>query len=137
MRRTEREARNFLARTGFVGPDVYAASGASGLCRGAPSSSEGVCLMKTVLKLAAVACLVSLGACSRSATENNAAAIESNFENAAENMEAMASNTSNDQAADALNNRADQLRDAGDNAADAVRDADRATNNVESNTVGM
>ena len=78
--------------------------------------------MKTVLKLAAVACLVSLGACNRTPAENNAANVEQSFENVADNMEAMASNTSNDQAADALNNRAEQVRDAGDNAADAIRD---------------
>jgi hypothetical protein len=137
MRRTERQGGNLLARARLSPPDVYAASGAPGFGQGAPSCFEGVSLMKTVLKLAGLACLISLGACSKSPAENNAAAIESNFDNAADNMEAMASNTSNDAAADALNNRADRLRDAGDNAADAVRDAGSRSNNVESNTVGM
>ena len=137
MRRTERIGRNLLTRTGFVGADVYAASGASRLVQGAPSSSEGVCLMKTVLKLAAVACLVSLGACSRSATENKADNIEAAAENVADNFEAMAGNVSNEQVSDNLENRADRVREAGDNAADAVRDAGSRANNVESNTVGM
>ena len=93
--------------------------------------------MKTVLKLAALACLVSLGACKKSPAENNAAAIESNFDTAADNRDAMASNISNDPVADTLNNRAARVRDAGSNAADAVRDAGSRSNNVESNTVGM
>lgn len=127
---------NLLYLAGFFAPDVYAASGAPGSGLGAHIVRRGK-FMKTVLKLAALACLVSLGACKKSPAENNAAAIESNFDNAADNMDAMASNISNTQAADTLNNRADQLRDAGSNAADAVRDAGSRSNNVESNTVGM
>ena len=82
--------------------------------------------MKTVLKLAAMACLVSLGACSRGATENNAANIEATAENTADNLDALAGNASNEQVADNLSN-----------SAEAVRDAGSAANNVESNTVGM
>ena len=137
MRRAVRKDGNLLQGVGFVAADVYAASGAPGSGLGAPYCSEGVSLMKTVLKLAALACLVSLGACKKSPAENNAAAIESNFDNAADNLDAMASNVSNDQVSDTLNNRADRLRDAGSNAADAVRDAGSRSNNVESNTVGM
>jgi hypothetical protein len=137
MRRAERRPRNLLPVAGFVGEDVYAASGASGLVQGAPSSSKGVLLMKTVLKLAALACVVSLGACNRSATENKADNLEATVENVADNLETMSGNVSNGQIADNLQNSADRVRDAGSNAADAVRDAGRNTNNVESNTVGM
>jgi len=93
--------------------------------------------MKTVLKLAAVASLVALGACSRTPAENNAAAVEDTIDNAVDNLQAIADNTSNGQVADQISNSADQLRDAGSNAADAVRDAGTAANNVEANTVGM
>lgn len=93
--------------------------------------------MKTVLKLAAVACLVSLGACSRSPTENNAANVQEAFENVADNMDAMADNAVNGAVSDQLSNGADAVREAGDNAADAVRDAGSTANNVETNTVGM
>ena len=92
--------------------------------------------MKTVLKLAAVACLVSLGACSRTPTENNAANLQDAMENVADNMEAIAGDVSNEAVAENLSNSAEQVRDAGSNAADVIRDSDNA-NNVESNTVGM
>jgi hypothetical protein len=136
MRRTARRSGNLLHRAGFVAPDVYAASGAPGLAL-RPACSEGNCFMKTVMKLAALSCLVALGACSRSPAENNAANVESSFDNVADNMDAMASNTSNTQAADTLNNKADQVRDAGSNAADTIRDTGSRSNNVEANTVGM
>lgn len=137
MRRTVQKGGNLLPWARFVAADVYAASGAPGLRLGRPVLFRRGKLMKTVLKLAALACLVSLGACKKSPAENNAAAIESNFENVADNLESMASNVSNDQVADTLNNRADRVRDAGDNVADAVRNSGSRSNNVESNTVGM
>lgn len=137
MRQAEQNVGNLLAAAGFVARGCLRSIRGARAWPGAPRLFQRGIVMKTVLKLAALACLVSLGACNKSPAENNAAAIESNFDNAADNMDAMASNLSNDQAADALNNRADQLRDAGSNAADAVRDAGSRANNVESNTVGM
>jgi hypothetical protein len=133
-----RRGGNLWEGWGFVAPDVYAASGAFGRGRSAPSSFEGVNLMKTVLKLTAVACLVTLGACNRNtANEQKADNIEAATENAADSLDALAGNTGNEAVADSVENRADAVRDAGQNAADAVRDADRNTNNVEANTVGM
>ena len=137
MRRAGHFARNLLYMARFLAPDVSAASGAPGFGLGALYRFRRGKIMKTVLKLAALACLVSLGACKKSPTENNAAAIESNFDNVADNLDAMASNVSNSQAADQLTNSADKVRDAGSNAADAVRDQGSRSNNVESNTVGM
>jgi DNA-binding IscR family transcriptional regulator len=93
--------------------------------------------MKTVFKLAAMACLVSLGACSRSPTENNAANVQDAMENLADNMEAVADNVSNAQVAGNLNNGAEAVRDAGSNAAATIRDSGTTANNVEANTVGM
>jgi len=93
--------------------------------------------MKTVLKLAAVACLVSLGACNRTPAQNNAANLEAVTDNAADAVDAAAGNVSNDQVSDKLHNTADQIRDSGENGADAIRDSGSRSNNVESNTVGM
>lgn len=94
--------------------------------------------MKTILKLTAVACLVSLGACSRGGTnEAKADNIEAATENVADNLDSMAGNTGNAVLSDSISNRADQVREDGQNAAGAVRDAGTAANNVESNTVGM
>ena len=92
--------------------------------------------MKTVLKLAALAGIVTLGACSGTPAENNAANVQESFDNIADNMEAIAGDVSNEAVAENLSNSAEQLRDAGSNAADVIRDSDNA-NNVESNTVGM
>jgi hypothetical protein len=94
--------------------------------------------MKTVLKLAAVACLVSLGACSgNNANQQKADNIESTSENLGDTIDSVAGNTGNEVISDTLENRADAVRSDGQNAADAVRDADSAANNVEANTVGM
>jgi hypothetical protein len=92
--------------------------------------------MKTVLKLAAVAGLASLGACNRTPAENHAANVESAVDNAADHLDALAGNTSNAQAAEAITNSAARLRDDGQNAADTIRQGG-STNNVEANTVGM
>jgi hypothetical protein len=94
--------------------------------------------MKTILKLTAVACLVSLGACSRGGTnEAKADNIEAATENLGDSIDSMAGNTGNAVVSDTLENRADQVRSDGQNAAGAVRDAGTAANNIESNTVGM
>ena len=94
--------------------------------------------MKTILKLAALACVVSLGACSRGGTnEQRADNIEAATDNIGDSIDSIASNTSNGVVSDTLENRADQVRSDGQNAAGAVRDAGTAVNNIESNTVGM
>ena len=67
--------------------------------------------------------LVALGACSQSATENKADAIEANAENTADVIEANASNAA-DAITDNAENAAEATRNAGDNAAEAVRNSD-------------
>ena len=80
--------------------------------------------MKTIVTIAAAAGLIALGACSQSATENKADAIEANAENTADVMEANASNAA-DAITDNAENAAEATRNAGENAAEAVRNNSR------------
>lgn len=76
--------------------------------------------MKVILKTAAVASLLALGACGseNKASENKADAIEANASNVADAIEENASNTADAIESNAANT-AEAVRDAGDNATNA------------------
>lgn len=94
--------------------------------------------MKTMLKLAAAAGLVSLAACGGGTANDQAADnIEAATENVADHVEGVADNLTDQPAAQALENQAEQVRESGQNAADAVREGTGSGDNVEANTVGM
>jgi len=71
--------------------------------------------MKKIAIIAGVACMFSLAACNRTATENKADAVEDAAENRADAIEQKADNMSAD-----MYNKADQVREAGDNHSDAI-----------------
>ncbi|HEY0116976.1 MAG TPA: hypothetical protein VGB54_14785 [Allosphingosinicella sp.] len=78
--------------------------------------------MKTIAIAAGVACLFSLAACNRTATENKADKVEAAAENKAEMIEHKADNATSDRVEDRLENQADRVREMGENKAEAIRD---------------
>ena len=74
---------------------------------------------RVLRRLSAVALLMSLAACNKTANEVAADNIEANVDNTADNVDAMADNATG-ATADNLGNQADALRDKGDNVADNV-----------------
>ena len=83
--------------------------------------------MKTIATVAGLACILTLGACNRSATENKADAIEDSAENKAEMIEQKADNMSSD-----MYNKADQVRQEGENRSDAIENG--SMGNMATNT---
>ncbi len=71
--------------------------------------------MKKFATIAGMACIIALGACTQTAKENKADAVEDAAENKADAIEQKADNMSAD-----MYNQADQVREAGENQADAI-----------------
>jgi len=85
--------------------------------------------MRSFVKVVAVAGLVMLAACGKSATDA-ATNTEQAYDNAADQLDTMADNTSNDTASDMLENQADATRAAGDNAHDAIENGAAPANGM-------
>lgn len=83
--------------------------------------------MKKIAIIAGMACMFSLAACNRSATENKADAVEDAAENRADMIEQKADNMSAD-----MYNKADQVRAEGDNRSDAIENG--SMGNMATNT---
>jgi len=83
--------------------------------------------MKKIAIIAGMACMFSLAACNRSATENKADAVEDAAENRADMIEQKADNMSAD-----MYNKADQVRSEGDNRSDAIENG--SMGNMATNT---
>ena len=81
--------------------------------------------MRMILKTAAVAALMTLGACNSAdtAAENKADAIREDGENVADTLDEAEDNATTANAADAIENKADAVRAEGENKADAIEDA--------------
>ena len=134
------EARAFYIVTRVEQVSVRVGGGAlivtQGLGRAAdraPPFSQGFYRMKTIATVAGLACLVSLAACNRTATENKADNVEAAAENQADMWEQKADNATSDPMEDQLENRADQAREAGENQAEAIRESGE---NAMGNTTG-
>jgi hypothetical protein len=82
--------------------------------------------MKTALKLAGAAALLSLGACGGNADDKAAENIEAMTEQRADQLEAQADASGNEQVEDALEDRAENVSDMGENAAEKADDDDDA-----------
>lgn len=86
---------------------------------------EGV-TMKFVIKAAAAAGLLALGACGGNADDKAADNIEAAADNQADTLEAQADNAQNGQVEDALEDQADAVRENGHDLADKADDNDDA-----------
>lgn len=83
--------------------------------------------MKKFATIAGMACILTLGACSQTAKENKADAVEDAAENRADMIEQKADNMSAD-----MYNQADQVRAAGENQSDAIENG--SMGNMTGNT---
>jgi hypothetical protein len=79
--------------------------------------------MRTILKAAAAAALLSLGACGdREADDRKADNIIEEGENKADALDEAADNAATENQADALENKADAVREKAENKAEAVEE---------------
>jgi protein involved in sex pheromone biosynthesis len=84
--------------------------------------------MKTIFKAAAIASLLTLGACGGAGDDTAGDNVADMADNKADMMEDMADNTNNEMAEDALESNAAAIREQGEDKEEAMDDADMKSN---------